>query len=247
MTSARRTLATFTTKYDTYSVVEEWYSGRPARLLLSSGKVPQSGAALDGLPEQLFDYCKRIVELATGLRPEKSLFLGGGAFTLPTFVARSLGGTVTAVEIDAELVGSVGEYFDVASEAEGLSVVVDDATRYVAHDTSVYDFIVVDVFKDREIPEALVESGATERYKNMLRKQGVVAFNCISRYHTISPTVLRPLVVQLKKVFSHVQVFPADIHQDKRSSQNIIVVASDTHLDEACQYLQSCPVQVLGT
>lgn len=248
MTSPKkRLLATFTTEYDTYSIVKEWYNGRPARLLLSSGKVPQSGVAVDGEPEQLFDYCKRLAELAIGVRPEKSLFLGGGAFTLPTFAARFLGSHVTAVEIDSFLVESVKEHFDIAGEDEGLSIVIDDAAHYITYNPSKYDLIVVDVFKDREIPEALINPAAILAYKKMITNpEGVVAFNCISRYHTISPAVVRVLVIHLKEAFSYVQVFPADVHQDKRSSQNLIVVASDADLDTPCQYMQSYPVTVLG-
>lgn len=248
MTSPKkRLLATFVTEYDTYSIVKEWYNDRPARLLLSSGKVPQSGAAVDGEPEQLFDYCKRLAELATGVRPEKSLFLGGGAFTLPTFVVRALGSTVTAVEIDTLLVESVKEHFDIADEAEGLSIVIDDAVHYITHSSDTYDLIVVDVFKDREIPEGLITPEAIVAYRHMVTgSEGVVAFNCISRYHTMSPAVVRVLVTHLKEVFSYVQVFPADVHQDKRSSQNLIVVASNTSLDTPCQYMQSYPVTVLG-
>lgn len=241
----QKTIKKFTTDYDSYSIVKESYNGRPAIMLMSSGKIPQSGVGDDDNPEQLFLYTQRLAELAIGVKPSSSLVLGGGGFTVPTALVRQAGSNVTAVEIDPGLIGISRDYFDMASQEEGLSVVVDDAIHFIEKDSSNYDLILVDVFKDRATPDDLMSPRASANYKKLLNSGGVLAFNCISRYHTHSSTVLKRLIKNLSLEFSNIQVYPADIHIDKRSDQNLIVVASNSSLDESCQYMQSYPVDVL--
>lgn len=236
----------FTTDFDEYTVVREDYNDRPARMLMSSGKVPQSGIGLDDNPEQLFMYTQRLVELGIGLSPARSLVLGGGGFTVPTALVRQLGSQVDAVEIDPQLSDIAAEYFHMARGDEGLAVHNDDAARFISAAEGRYDYIVVDVFKDRAIPDSLMAGDAMIHYKRLLNEGGVVAFNCISRYHTHSETVLKGLLRELMTVFPHISVYPADVHIDKRSDQNLIVVASRHDASEQSQYVQSYPVDVIG-
>lgn len=236
----------FDTPFGEYKVVEQRYNDRPARLLRSPSGAPQSGAALDDEPEQLFMYNQRFMEIALGLLPQHALVLGGGSLTFPVSLVSQLGVTVDVVEINPDLINIAKQYFEYLEPSDGMSVFVEDGFDFIKRAQSKYDYIVVDVFMDRTTPDSLISEEASFQYKRLLNAQGVVAFNCISRYHTWSDTVLKQLVRNLKMHFKYVDVYPADRGFDKRSDQNLIVVASEVENLSRHDYLQAEPVEVLG-
>lgn len=234
----------FSTPYGEYVVAEEWYNDRQARVLLSPSGAPQSGIGLDDEPEQLFMYNQRFMEIAVGLRLERVLVIGGGSFTFPSALVNQLGVTVDVVEINPALPGVAEKHFGL-SQSESLKVYIEDGFEHIKKSDVSYGYIVIDAFMDRTAPDSLMSEAAAVEYRRLLCEGGVVAINCISRYHTWSDTLLKTLVRNLKTEFNYVDVYPAEPGREKREDQNLVVVASDISNDRH-DYLQSYPVEVLG-
>jgi len=232
---------TISTPFGDYFIVERRYNGRPARLLMSDHEVPQSGLALDDEPDQLFMYSQRFMEVALSVQPSRVLVIGGGGFTVPSALARQLGVIVDAVEINPTLPEVARDYFDIATPEEGLTVHVADGASYISSTNEQYDLIVVDAFSHRTIPETLISDEAMQSYARILLDDGVLAFNCISRYHTTADTVLKRLLNAVDTTFSWSAVYPAEYGFDKRSDQNLIVLASRDK-QPSLDYLQSVEV-----
>lgn len=234
------------TPFGLYTVIEEMYNNRPSRMLLSPSGAPQSGIGLDELPEQLFMYNQRFMEIAVGMRPNRVLVVGGGVFTFPCALANQLGLLVDVVELNPALVDIANKYFYLSELGGSLNIHIEDGFEHIKNSNTDYGYIVVDAFMDRETPASLMSRPAAAEYKRLLSDDGVVAFNCISRYHTWSDTVLKDLVRSLGVHFNYIDVYPADLTMDKRGDQNLIVVASNVDNSNRHDYLQSYSVEVLG-
>ena len=87
--SARTVIYRITTGLDTYEVVEEVYTNRLSRLLYSGKiKTAQSGIPLDNLGTMLFEYTKRLTEVIEESGARDILMVGGGAYTLPSYIIK---------------------------------------------------------------------------------------------------------------------------------------------------------------
>lgn len=239
-------LEKYNTPFGEYRVIEQIYNGRPVRMLLSPSGAAQSGIGLDDEPGELFRYNQRFMEIALGLKPQRTLVLGGGAMTFPVSLVKQLGSLVDVVEINADLVEVAKKHFEFLEPSDGMRVFIEDGFEYIKKADPGYDYIVVDVFMNMTTPDNLMSVDAAAEYKRLLQEGGVVAFNCISRYHTWSDTVLKFLVRNLKQHFRYVDVYPSDRDFEKRSDQNLIVIASDIENSSRHDYLQAESVEVLG-
>ena len=142
--------------------------------------VPQSYVDLADPTYLAFEYVRR---LATVLRlaapaavPLTVLHLGGGALTLPRWVAATRPGSAqTVVERDGLLLGLVSRALPWPAAVE---VVVGDAREFV--DTAgarEYDVIVVDVFEGAAMPASVAGMGFATAAARLLRPDGVLAMN----------------------------------------------------------------------
>jgi len=142
--------------------------------------VPQSYVDLDDPTYLAFEYVRR---LATVLRlaapaavPLRVLHLGGGALTLPRWVAATRPGSVqTVVERDGLLLALVSRSLPWPAAVE---VVVGDAGEFVAAGREPgYDVIVVDVFSGAAMPASVAGVGFATAAARLLRPDGVLAMN----------------------------------------------------------------------
>lgn len=234
------------TSFGKYTVSDGEYNGRPARVLFSEGGVPQSGTALDDEPDQLFFYTQRFMEIALSIKPDNALCIGGGAFTVPTALARQLAVSTDAVELNPELVDIASRYFNLATPEDGLRVHVADGADFIAGSSDIYDLIILDAFSDRSIPERLISSQAIADYFRLVGENGILAINCISRLSYSSNTLLKGLIPKLEEVFAFVEVYQADTSIDPRSDQNLIIVASSGGDRMSFDYLQSYKLNISG-
>jgi spermidine synthase len=142
--------------------------------------VPQSYVDLADPTYLAFEYVRR---LATVLRlaapaavPLRVLHLGGGALTLPRWVAATRPGSVqTVVERDGLLLALVSRALPWPAAVE---VVVGDAREFVEQGPERgYDVVVVDVFEGAAMPASVAGVGFATAAARLLRPGGVLAMN----------------------------------------------------------------------
>lgn len=193
-----------------YQVVDEIYNGRKARVLYSGGRTPQSGLAQDDDPELLFEYNQRFMEIVESIRPASVLLIGGGTFTLPkALLERFHDIKIDAVEIDQLLPQLAEKYFDLPNDPR-LNIIVGDGRDYINECQIKYDMIIIDAFSKYDIPTSLFAIEAVREYSRCLNKNGIIAMNFISRYHTYKTTLAHRLVATFQAVFSTVDLYPSD-------------------------------------
>ena len=214
------------TDYAHYQVWDTIYGGRPARVLYSGERrTAQSGVARDDRPDLLFDYNQRMFELVSGLRPERLLLIGGGAYTLPTALLAALPDLrLDVVEIDSGLDKIATEYFGLRPNPR-LRIVHGDGRRYLEQNSEPYDVILVDAFVHADTPSTLQSVGAVQEYKRNLTPHGLFARNVISAYHGPVAAALHQHVRDFEGVFKDVKVFPAGGSLPLYLAQNLVLTA----------------------
>jgi spermidine synthase len=214
-------------EYGHYQVVDCIYGGRRARVLYSGNhQAAQSGVALDGQDELLFDYNERFRELVRGLRPKRLLLIGGGAFTLPTALAKEFPElAIDIVEPDSTLLDIARRHFGYTPTAR-TRIFHRDGRDYLGRSADTYDMILIDAFLDTEIPSSLQTIEATHSFKRHLRPQGVLAMNVIATYNGERSQVLRRITAAFQSLFADTAAFPASWSVSLWTPQNFICTGS---------------------
>lgn len=233
------------TEFGHYGVADTIYNGRKARVLYSgSHDAAQSGMALDGKAELLFDYNECFMELARGMRPKHVLVLGGGAFTFPTALRREFPEMrIDVVELDGGLVEIGRRYFDFAPNGH-TTLYIGDGAQFIAETSKQYDLIVVDVFLHATIPTSFQTIDTVQNFYKCLHKDGVVAINVIASLAGIRSAVLYRLYEVLRTTFPKVRAYPATRALASWTPQNFIVTAQDG-VHDIGSYLRRSPVESL--
>ncbi|MFC3386497.1 spermidine synthase [Couchioplanes azureus] len=142
--------------------------------------VPQSYVDLGDPTHLAFEYVRR---LATVLRvgapaavPLRVLHLGGGALTLPRWIAATRPGAVqTVVEQDAALLALVSRTLPWPPE---VTVCPGEAREFVAGAApGGYDVIVTDVFQGAALPASVATVGFAAAAARLLAPGGLLAMN----------------------------------------------------------------------
>lgn len=222
----------FDTAFNRYSVEDVYYNGHRSRILYSGhNAAAQSGIALDDPDFVLFDYNQRFMELLMGLVPRRVLVLGGGVFTLPRDIIKTIPGCkVDVVEIDGELVEVAEQYFGLRPD-ERLFIHIGDAGEFVKSSKEEYDAVIIDVFMHASIPSTFRTAEFFQDIQRRLHKDGVMAINVIGPLTGRQSSVIKELTAAMKKVFSEVQLFPARYGVSPWVSQNIVITGQSGKQD----------------
>lgn len=179
MASQRSARGTQTREVGSGSATLSW-DGSRATLFL--GSVESSCVDVEH-PERLeFEYMQHIDVLAQAFfgsdQPLRALHVGGAACALPwAWAKRRLGSRQTAIEVDAQLVEAVRDWFDMPRSPE-LKIRVEDGRRVL--DTtreSSWDVIVRDAFDHGVVPSHLTTREAARAAARALRPGGFYALN----------------------------------------------------------------------
>jgi len=232
MFSSEKIIHEFDTNLGHYQVVDMIYEGREARILFNGRRSAAfSGLPLDGEQELLFDYIQRLYELTSSLRPKRLLMIGGGVYTLPMALIRSLPDIIVdAVEIDAELNEVAKNYFGYVPNGR-LNIINDDGLHFMQTTNNAYDLIIIDAFSNLTIPQSLSDRKSVEVIYNLLTPNGVAAINIISAYQGPNARIIRHFHDLYKTYFNKIQIFPADDSTSLLLSQNFILVAGNTNIN----------------
>lgn len=129
-----------------------------------------------------FEYMRRLGDIvdavAARTRPIDALHLGGGAFTLPRYVAATRpGSTQVVVEHDAALTSLVRRVLPLPADAD-IRVCTGDA-RAALDDlpAGAFDLLVADVYDAASVPASLSPVSAAQAYARVLRPGGWYATN----------------------------------------------------------------------
>jgi spermidine synthase len=123
--------------------------------------------------------------------------LGGGAFA--TFArTRSPQVVIDTVEIDPMVARVAVDYFGLEA-GERLRLHVEDAVDYVAGEHGVYDYILLDAYDAKDLPEALVTHAFLSDVRDLLASDGVVVANIAVR----SDYKARRVITKLAGLFTH--------------------------------------------
>ena len=111
-------------------------------------------------------------------RMESVLILGvAGGSVVQTLVSDfSFSKKITGVELDQEIIHIANSYFNL-DKIPNFKCVIADAEKFVQSDTSHYDLIIIDIFKDTEMPEFLFQESFISNSKQLLNKNGYILFN----------------------------------------------------------------------
>jgi predicted membrane-bound spermidine synthase len=126
-------------------------------------------------------YSNRMVETVanSGVKPENILVIGGGAFSMPEWLARQYpSAQIDVVEIDGELPKIAEEYFDF-EHLENIEIFIEDARTFVAKSDKRYDAVLLDAFGDGFIPWQLMTGEFGRDLSRTVADDGVLIANTI--------------------------------------------------------------------
>ncbi|MGW1818952.1 spermidine synthase [Streptomyces sp. NPDC002125] len=203
--------------------------------LLTVDGAPQSYVDLDE-PEHLeFEYARRLGHVADRAgapgAPLDTVHLGGGALTLPRYVAATRPGSrQDVVEADQGLVDLVGEHLPLPGNA-GITVHAADARRWLEEAPQASaDLLIADVFGGARIPAHLTSVEYARAAGRALRPGGTYAANLAD---SAPFTFLRSQLANFAEVFEELALIAEPAVLRGRRFGNMVLVASRSPLDIA--------------
>jgi spermidine synthase len=83
---------------------------------------------------------------------------------------------ITGIELDAEIIEIANSYFNL-EKFSNFKCINIDAEAFVKTDKNTYDLIIIDIFKDTEMPDFLFQSSFINDIKQRLNNNGHIIFN----------------------------------------------------------------------
>ena len=183
-------------------------------------------------PEHLeFEYVRRmghVVDLAAPpWTPLRALHLGGGAWTLPRYVATTRPGSAqVVVELDAALIDLVASRLP--ADDPGLAVRSGDARAMLAtHTAASVDLIVLDVFAGARTPAHLTTAEFVADVRRVLDHDGIYVAN-VADGGTLD--FARDQIATVAEYFAEVAIVAAPDLLSGRRFGNVVLIASDRGL-----------------
>ena len=112
---------------------------------------------------------------------ESILILGvAGGSVMQTLVSDfSFAKNITGVELDEEIIDVANSYFSL-DKIPNFKCIIADAEQFVQSDANHYDLIIIDIFKDADMPAFLFEESFITNCKKLLNKNGYILFNTMN-------------------------------------------------------------------
>ncbi|MEW2437480.1 fused MFS/spermidine synthase [Streptomyces caniferus] len=201
---------------------------RPRAWLLTVDGAPQSYVDLDAPDHLEFEYVRRLAyaldEVAAPGRPLDVLHLGGGALTLPRYLAACRPHSrQDVVEADRGLLALVTEHLPLPGD-RGITVHAEDArTALEAAPEGSADVIVADVFGGSRVPAHLTSVEYAQAAARVLRPDGCYAANLADG----APFgFLRGQLANFATVFAHLALIAEPSVLRGRRFGNAVLLAS---------------------
>jgi spermidine synthase len=170
----------WTVDFGTAELVPDPY--RPGGWLLRVDGVAQSYVDLADLTHLEFEYMRRVSWIIDTVAPAgraiRVLHLGGGALTLPRYVAATRPGSAqVVVDRDAALAALVLRELPLPPEAD-VEVRISDARAAVeAADLGDFDLVIADVYQAAQMPTSVTSVEFAAAVARLLNRTGTYAVN----------------------------------------------------------------------
>jgi hypothetical protein len=200
---------------------------RPGGWTLRVGGTSQSYVDLTDPTALAFEYMRRLASVVDLAGPPRErlrvLHLGGGAFTLPRYVAATRAGSrQRVVECDAALTAFVRRHLPLP-RGEDLRVRTGDGRSAVEAELDArYDLVVTDVFGDARVPARFATVEFATQVARVLRPGGWYAANLADGPPL---TYARGQVATLRSVFPDVCLIADPGVLRHRRFGNVVLVA----------------------
>jgi spermidine synthase len=214
------------TAYADAEVVPE--AGRPWRRLLRLDGEDAAHVDLRDPARLEFAYVRRLGDVVDVIaprgRPIDALFLGGGGFTLPRYLAATRPGSRSVVaEIDAGILALARAHLGLRT-SPALRVRVADARTVLARRRAASaDLVVLDAFRGSDVPAHLATLECARLARRALRPHGVYAINVIDEPPL---PVARAQAATLAAAFAHVALVAARKIVRGRQAGNVVLLAA---------------------
>jgi spermidine synthase len=209
---------------------------RPRAWLLTVDGAPQSYVDLDDPAHLEFEYARRLAHVLDTIgepgAPLDVLHLGGGALTLPRYLAAARPGSRQQVaEADGGLLELVAEQLPLPVGGAGITVHREDARAALeaAPDASA-DAIVADVFGGSRVPAHLTSVTYARAAARVLRPGGCYAANLAD---SAPFTFLRSQLATFRAAFAQLCLIAEPAVLRGRRFGNAVLVASQSELPVA--------------
>lgn len=203
---------------------------RTASWLLFIDGIPQSQVDLDDPGYLEFEYVRRIGHVADlafpAQAPLRALHLGGGAMTLPRYIAHTRPGSAQLVaELDAELTGLVRTHLPLRARIRVRAVDAREVLESVP--AASYDLVISDVFAGARTPFHLTTAECAQAAARALRPGGVYVANVAD-----GPPLeqVRSAVATLRSVFGETCMIAESGVLRARRVGNFVLAGSDRPL-----------------
>jgi spermidine synthase len=85
-------------------------------------------------------------------------------------------GEITGIEIDPEIISLANKYFQLY-EIPNLTIIIEDAFKFVQKTNKTFDLIIIDIFQDNSMPEFLFKTLFIDKTCSLLNPGGNLLFN----------------------------------------------------------------------
>ncbi|MEI7031591.1 fused MFS/spermidine synthase [Streptomyces pratensis] len=203
--------------------------------LLTVDDAPQSYVDLDDPSHLEFEYVRRLAHVVDGATPAGApldvLHLGGGALTLPRYVAVTRPGSrQDVVEADRGLLRLVEEHLPLPG-GSGISLHAGDArSRLEAAAPACADLLIGDVFGGSRVPAHLASAEYARAACRALRVDGIYAANLAD---STPFAFVRSQLANFAAVFPHLALIAEPAVLRGRRFGNVVLLASHAPVDIA--------------
>jgi predicted membrane-bound spermidine synthase len=208
--------------YERVSVLNMDFRGVPAVILLQDSSY-SSGIRREDPNALLFDYTKYIdLYRLVNPDPRSSLFIGGGAYSMPSYLVRTLPNIqVDVVEIEPELYSLARKYFGVSDNTR-LHNYTDDGRRFLFDSKKSYDIIFSDVYAAAfSIPPHFTTKEFFLTGRSKLTPDGIFLVNIIGNLQKTKQSLIYSEMRTFSEVFDNAYFFAMDSPKGDKP-QNII-------------------------
>ncbi|GAB7038548.1 fused MFS/spermidine synthase [Catenuloplanes niger JCM 9533] len=156
----------------------------PGAWTLQVDGVPQSYVDVGDPTRMKFDYMRRLVTVVDTVAepgvPLRVLHLGGGALSLPRYVAATRPGSVqTVVDRDTLLMALIWDRLPLPADA-GVTMLLGDARETLEElPAGEFDLVVADVYQAAQMPRSITSTGFVRAAARLLRPDGLLAVNVV--------------------------------------------------------------------
>ncbi|AXR77306.1 spermidine synthase [Natrarchaeobaculum sulfurireducens] len=155
---------------------------------------------------------------------DRVLFVGGGGYTGPQDFADRYDAHVDVVEIDPEVTAAAEAYFGLEPDREDISIYEADGRQFLEGTNDTYDVIVLDAYKQDQVPFHLTTVEFMELATERLADDGVLHANVISSPSGPAAEFYHAQHRTMASVFPDTYSFRT---ADSSAVQNIQVVATN--------------------